>query len=94
MCYGGADRPSRPYAEEQIGKKVPATGGGASVEELENLGRGKLYAAARGDVEEGSVMAGQGAALVKKIQPAREILREVAEEAEKLLAGCSVPVVG
>jgi enoyl-[acyl-carrier protein] reductase II len=68
---------------------------GASVEELENLGRGKLYAAARlGDVEEGSVMAGQGAALVKKIQPAREILREVAEEAEKLLAGCSVPVVG
>ena len=24
-CVRGADRPSRPYAEEQIGKKVPAT---------------------------------------------------------------------
>lgn len=65
--------------------------GGASAEELETMGRGKLYAAARlGDVEGGSVMAGQGASLVKSVQPAREIIRELVEQAEKLLTGGSV----
>lgn len=60
---------------------------GASVEELEALGRGRLYAAARmGDVENGSVMAGQGAALVKCIQPSVEIVREVMDSAERLLS--------
>lgn len=59
---------------------------GASLEEIQKLGSGKLYAAARlGDIENGSVMAGQGAALVKCIQPAKVILEEVVAEAEKLL---------
>ena len=61
---------------------------GASVEELEALGRGKLYCAARqGDIEFGSVMAGQGVGLVKKVQPASEIIHEVVEEAENLIQG-------
>lgn len=61
---------------------------GASVEEMETLGRGRLYAAARmGDIEHGSVMAGQGAALVKCIQPSAQIIAEVMGEAEKLLCG-------
>jgi enoyl-[acyl-carrier protein] reductase II len=61
---------------------------GASLEELEALGRGKLHLAARqGDIQFGSVMAGQGAALVKKIQPASEIIQEVVRDAERLLQG-------
>jgi len=58
----------------------------APVEELEKLGTGRLRAAmVDGDVEYGSVMAGQVSALVKEIQPAREIIRDVVEGAAALL---------
>ncbi|MEW6381403.1 MAG: nitronate monooxygenase [bacterium] len=39
-----------------------------------------------GDVENGSVMAGQSVAFVKKIQPVQEIIRELVEGAETKLA--------
>lgn len=56
---------------------------GASKEELERLGTGKLRAAAvDGDVECGSVMIGQIAGLVDRIMPAREIILEIVQEAE------------
>lgn len=59
---------------------------GASVEELSQLGINKLRAAViDGDVIEGSVMAGQSSALVKKIEPAAEIIRSIVEEAERVL---------
>jgi len=59
---------------------------GASPEELEKLGTGKLRAAVReGDMEWGSVMAGQSAGMVKKIQPAAEIIKELNEEAEEVI---------
>lgn len=59
---------------------------GASVEELEALGSGTLRAAAvDGDVENGSVMAGQIAALVSKVEPAGDIIRDVIEVAEQAL---------
>lgn len=58
----------------------------APAEELERLGEGKLRAAmVDGDVEFGSLMAGQVAALVKEIQPVQEIIREVVDGAEKIL---------
>ena len=58
-----------------------------SNEELEKLGAGALRLAAReGDVKKGCFMAGQVAAMVKKKQPAAEIILEVMAEAEKLLA--------
>jgi enoyl-[acyl-carrier protein] reductase II len=51
---------------------------GASVEEIEKLGTGKLRAAVvDGDVDYGSVMAGQSAGLVDRIQPARDIILEL-----------------
>lgn len=57
-----------------------------SDEELERLGSGALYRAARkGDVHGGTVMAGQIASLIKKEQPAAEIIRELFAEAEVLL---------
>ncbi|HZJ76662.1 MAG TPA: enoyl-[acyl-carrier-protein] reductase FabK [Oscillospiraceae bacterium] len=59
---------------------------GASVEEAERLGRGKLkLAAVDGDVENGFVMAGQVAGMINKIQPCKEILEEVISDAEKQL---------
>lgn len=40
-----------------------------------------------GDVEHGSVMAGQSVGMVSKIQPVAEILAELAEQAEAHLTG-------
>jgi len=60
---------------------------GAPVEELERLGAGRLRAAAvDGDDVMGSLMAGQVAAMVNKIQPAREIIHEVISEAAEVLS--------
>ena len=59
---------------------------GASAEELENLGAGRLRAAVvEGDSEMGSLMAGQVAAMVQKIQPAQEIIEEIMSEAIRVL---------
>ncbi|MGQ9497317.1 MAG: enoyl-[acyl-carrier-protein] reductase FabK [Desulfotomaculales bacterium] len=58
----------------------------APVEELEALGVGKLRAAmVEGDVEYGSVMAGQCAAMIREIKPAGEIIRELVSQAEEVL---------
>ena len=55
------------------------------IAELDKFGSGKLRAAVLdGDVENGSVMSGQIAGLVKKIQPAREIIEEIVNEAAEL----------
>ncbi len=57
-------------------------------EELEKYGAGALRLAAReGDMKNGSVMAGQSAAMVTKEQPACDIIRELIDEAEALLKG-------
>ena len=59
---------------------------GAGEEELEKLGIGRLRAAVvEGDVQMGSLMAGQVAAMVQKIQPAAEIIEEIMAEAHKVL---------
>jgi enoyl-[acyl-carrier protein] reductase II len=56
-------------------------------EELEKLGAGKLALCMRqGDIDMGSVMAGQCAAMVDAIQPAADIIAEVMTEAEEVLA--------
>ncbi|MGM9660385.1 MAG: enoyl-[acyl-carrier-protein] reductase FabK [Faecousia sp.] len=60
--------------------------GGMPDDELEALGAGKLRMAVQdGDSENGCFLSGQIAAMVKKEQPAAEIVREVAEEAEPIL---------
>ena len=56
-------------------------------EEIEKFGAGSLRkAAVEGDMENGSIMAGQIAALVKEEQPAARIIREMFAQAETLLA--------
>ena len=61
---------------------------GASLAELEELGVGRLRLAAQGgEVDEGSVMAGQSCALVKNLKPAGDIVQELINAAEGLLQG-------
>ncbi len=66
-----------------------------TVEEMEQLGRGRLYkAAVEGDVDYGSVMSGQIAGLVNKEQSCEEIIIEMFEEAEKIIRNLSSFVSG
>ena len=58
----------------------------APASEIEALGTGKLRAAVvDGDTDWGSLMSGQSAAMVHKIQPAREIIEELFGEARRVL---------
>ena len=64
--------------------------GGVSDEVLEALGTGALRLAVQeGNLEKGCFLAGQCAAMVKKEQPAAEILSEISEEAEQILRRAS-----
>lgn len=64
--------------------------GKRSAEEIERLGLGKLREAMReGNVRDGSMMAGQGVALVNRVQPAAEIISEIIAEAEAVTAELS-----
>lgn len=64
--------------------------GGMPDEELENLAVGALRLAVQeGNLEKGCFLAGQSAALVKREQPAAEIVREIMDEAEPILKGAS-----
>lgn len=64
--------------------------GGMTDEELEALATGALRIAVQeGDMEKGCFLSGQIAAMVKKEQPAAEIIKEVMEEAEPILLGAS-----
>lgn len=66
-----------------------------TVEEMEQLGRGRLYKAAiEGDVDYGSVMSGQIAGLVNKEQSCEEIIVEMFEEAENIMRNLSSFVSG
>lgn len=70
---------AREYVRLEAGK--------ASIEELEKLGAGALArAVVDGDMDYGSVMAGQIAALVKKEQSCKEIIEEMFAEADRLIA--------
>ena len=65
-------------------------------DEIEALGSGKLALAMRnGDVDMGSLMAGQAAALVCEIQPAAEIVDQLMSGAEAVMRSLgSIPEVG
>jgi enoyl-[acyl-carrier protein] reductase II len=63
-------------------------------EEVERLGSGKLALAMReGDTAQGSLMAGQAAALVERVEPAADIITEIVTEAEAVMAGLGSIVV-
>lgn len=59
---------------------------GTSIEELEAMGIGALRkAVVDGDINNGSVMAGQVAALIKKEESCEEIIKDFASKTEKLI---------
>lgn len=59
---------------------------GASFEELEQLTLGSLRKAVQeGDMEAGTVMAGQIAGLIKKEETCREVIEEIVAEVKNLL---------
>jgi len=60
---------------------------GVSEQEVIEFGTGRLrLAATEGDVTHGSLMAGQGAALIHEVLPAAEIILQIMAEAEASLA--------
>ncbi len=54
-------------------------------EEMENLGTGALRRAVEGDIENGTVCAGQISGLVKKEATCKEIIETIVKEAEEIL---------
>ncbi len=65
---------------------------GASLRELEELGAGRLRkAVVEGDVEQGSLMAGQVSAMVTKEETCREIVFHIVEGARKVLKSINHP---
>jgi enoyl-[acyl-carrier protein] reductase II len=59
---------------------------GASKSELEDFGRGRLYLGViQGNIEEGSLMAGQIAGLITEIKPVKQIIQDIMAEAERTL---------
>lgn len=75
---------TREYAKGEYDKSS------VSDEELEKMGAGVLRMAARGgDVSHGCVLAGQVAGMIKKEQPAREIIEEMFTQAEEVLNGAT-----
>lgn len=74
-----------PYSREYLKKEYDST---ISDEELEAYGGGSLYRSAKeGDAKAGCFLSGQIAGMVKREQPAADIVREVCEEAEEVLKG-------
>jgi len=70
----------------KLSKQIEALDKENKTDEIEALGSGKLALAMRtGDVQMGSLMAGQIAAMVCEIQPAAEIVAEMMSEAESVL---------
>ena len=64
--------------------------GGVDEATLDEMATGRLrLAVEEGDLEKGCFLSGQVAAMVKKIQPAAEIVRDVIEGAEPILKGAT-----
>ena len=74
-----------PYSREYFRKEYD---GSVSDQELEAFGAGALrLAAVEGDEQRGCFLAGQISAMVKKEQPAAQMIREIFAEAEDVLNG-------
>lgn len=78
--------PVRVLKNKLARKFIELEANNAPIEEIEQLGIGALArAVTEGDIEYGSLMAGQIAALVNKEQSCKEIITEMFAEADRLL---------
>ena len=59
---------------------------GTDITVLEELGRGRLFSGViQGNIEEGSLMAGQISGLIKDIKPVKSIIQDIMLEAEQII---------
>jgi enoyl-[acyl-carrier protein] reductase II len=59
---------------------------GISVEKMEEFGMGRLFSGViQGNIEEGSLMAGQISGYIKDIKPVKEIIENIMSEAETII---------
>lgn len=80
--------PVRVLRNKQAKEYLKLEAEGASFEELEKLTLGGLRkAVVDGDVDNGSVMAGQIAGMIKDVKPCAEIISEIVTQAESLMKG-------
>ena len=76
-----------PFSREYIKAEYDSN---VSDESLEAMGAGSVrMAAVEGNLEKGTFLSGQIAGLIKKTQPAAEIICEIFEEAEAVLLGAN-----
>jgi enoyl-[acyl-carrier protein] reductase II len=65
---------------------------GASPAELDELGRGKLVLGViEGNIEQGSLMAGEISGLIKDIKPVKEIIEDMINGADRVLQSMNCP---
>ena len=85
VCGVKTGHPVRAVHNKFTRQYLEAELSGNSKHFLEELGRGRYPAAARfGQIDEGSVLAGQIAGIVKKVQPAAEIVSDIISDAIKV----------
>ncbi len=64
--------------------------GGATPEELDLFGQGRMYLGLiEGDINEGSLLAGQIAGMIKEIKPVKDIIEGIVTEAEAVITNLS-----
>ena len=86
LILGRLGHPVRSLRTQFARNYAKAEYGGMNDADLEALGTGALRRAVQeGDNEHGCFLSGQIAAMVKREQPAADIVREVMEEAEPIL---------
>lgn len=83
--------PIRVLRNQMVKQYLELENSGASFEELEHLTLGGLRkAVVEGDVVNGSVMAGQSAAMVKEILSCEELIQKLVKETDALIGGLHI----
>ena len=83
--------PVRALRNQMVKQYLELENSGASFEELEHLTLGGLRkAVVEGDVVNGSVMAGQSAAMVKEILSCEELIQKLVKETDALIGGLHI----
>jgi enoyl-[acyl-carrier protein] reductase II len=86
VCGVTTGHPVRAIQNSFTREYLKAEQSGADKETLNKMGSGRYpLAAVEGDIENGSLLAGQIVGLVKKIQPSAEIVNEIMTEAYSIL---------
>ncbi|UCD10109.1 MAG: nitronate monooxygenase [Dehalococcoidales bacterium] len=79
--------PQRSLKNELTDRFVELEKSGLSIEDLQMFDRGRMYLGLiEGDLEEGTLLAGQVAGSIKEEKPVKEIIEETVSEAEKVIS--------